>query len=85
MVMRAGGVEVFSNCDEVELFVDGKSHGKLKKNTGYVWSVDFTDGMHELRAVGIKQGKIVTDQQQIYYQQKEFHQQKANIKPKGDG
>ncbi|MFN3664986.1 MAG: glycoside hydrolase family 2 protein [Sediminibacterium sp.] len=78
-------VEVFSNCDEVELFVNGQSEGKRKQADGFLWTINLTDGLHDLRAIGTKQGETVKTNQQIYYQQKEFQQQQAKVKPTGDG
>lgn len=78
-------VEVFSNCDEVELFVNGQSQGMRKQTDGFLWTINLTDGLHELRAVGTKQGETVKTNQQVYYQQKEFQQQQAKVKPTGDG
>lgn len=78
-------VEVFSNCDEVELFVNGRSQGKQRKSDGFLWTVNFSDGMHDLRAIGVKQGETVKTNQQIYYKQKEFQPQQTKVKPTGDG
>ena len=54
-------VEAYSNCDEIELFQNGKSLGKryLKdfEDHIYKWLVNFKDG--NIVAKGIKDGKIV--------------------------
>jgi beta-galactosidase len=55
-------VNVYSNCDEVELFQDGKSLGVKAKNRDDAprgWQVPYTAGM--LRAVGRNQGKEVAN------------------------
>ena len=55
-------VEIYSNCDEIELFQNGKSLGKrfLKdfEDHIYKWSVDFKDG--NIVAKGKKNGKKTT-------------------------
>ena len=50
-------VWAYSNCDEVELFVNGKSAGKQKmeKNGHLSWKVKYQPGT--LKAVGYKNGK----------------------------
>lgn len=50
-------VVAYSNCDEVELFVNGKSKGKkaMKKLSHLEWMVPYQPG--ELKAVGYKNGK----------------------------
>ncbi|MCF0202305.1 MAG: DUF4982 domain-containing protein, partial [Bacteroidaceae bacterium] len=50
-------VWAYSNCDEVELFVNGKSAGrkKMEKNGHLEWSVVYKPGT--LKAVGYKNGK----------------------------
>lgn len=50
-------VWAYSNCDEVELFVNGKSAGKQKmeKNGHLSWTVKYKPGT--LKAVGYKNGK----------------------------
>ncbi|NJN26602.1 MAG: glycoside hydrolase family 2 protein [Cyclobacteriaceae bacterium] len=49
-----------TNCEEVELFLNGKSLGtkKVKKNSHLEWDVPFTPGTLEAR--GVKNGKILT-------------------------
>lgn len=50
-------VVAYSNCDEVELFLNGKSKGKknMEINSHLEWMVPYTPG--ELKAVGYKAGK----------------------------
>lgn len=55
-------VEVYSNCEEVELFVNGKSLGKKSKpadDSPRSWKVNFEAGT--IKAVGMNDGKIVAD------------------------
>ena len=50
-------VVAYSNCDEVELFLNGKSQGRkaLVKNSHLEWQVPYQAGT--LKAIGYKQGK----------------------------
>jgi beta-galactosidase len=53
-------VEIYSNCEQVELFLNGKSLGskpRPKDDSSRTWKVDFAPGT--VRAVGMNQGKIV--------------------------
>ncbi|WP_075964439.1 glycoside hydrolase family 2 protein [Parabacteroides massiliensis] len=51
---------VYSNCDEVELFVNGVSQGVKRRNSqdypaaGLRWNCVYKEGMNEIRAVGVK-------------------------------
>jgi len=55
-------VEVYSNCEEVELFLNGKSLGKKprpKDDSPRNWKVNFEPGI--IKAVGMNGGKIVAN------------------------
>lgn len=53
-------IEVFSNCDEVDLFVNKNSLGRRK--SPFIWEVFFDEGRNDLQAVG-KKGDITVDDQ----------------------
>ncbi len=57
-------VRCFSNCDEVELFLNGKSLGKQStpRYSHLQWNVPYQPG--ELSAKGYKNGKIAVDEKQ---------------------
>lgn len=67
-------VKVFSNCREVELFVNGVSAGtKLRNATnfpaaGLSWNVKLNKGANTLRAVGKSGGAEVADEIPVGYQ-----------------
>jgi beta-galactosidase len=67
-------VRVYSNCDSVELFLNGKSWGVRRRNTqdfpcaGLRWEVVFAEGHNQLRAVAHANGKEVVDQIKFVYQ-----------------
>ena len=68
-------LSVFSNCQEVELFHNGKSQGKKKRVLGEFpacglhWDVIFIEGANTLSAVGYTDGKkIAEDSMTVNYQ-----------------
>jgi beta-galactosidase len=60
-------IEVFSNCENVELFVNGISQGKRLKSESYTWKVDFKEGANEVKALAYKEGETVKTNMQIYF------------------
>jgi beta-galactosidase len=71
-------VKVFSNCSEVELFLNGTSQGKRKKDvkqfpaSGLLWQVDFAEGANTLIAVGYDNAvRSTADSLTIRYTQKQ--------------
>jgi beta-galactosidase len=59
-------LQVASNLDSVELFLNGKSIGKNKVIEALTaWSVPFADGKNKLLAKGYKDGKWFTDEMDI--------------------
>ncbi|HXI83524.1 MAG TPA: alginate lyase family protein [Verrucomicrobiae bacterium] len=67
-------VKVFSNCREVELFVNGVSAGVKQRNSadfpaaGLRWPVKLKEGPNALRAVGRRDGVEVSDDISVGYQ-----------------
>ena len=67
-------VKVFSNCREVELFVNGVSAGVKQRNetdfpaAGLRWNVKLNAGVNQLRAAGKTKGTEVGDEISIAYQ-----------------
>lgn len=77
-------VLVYSNCDEVELFVNGVSQGKKKRNSqdfpaaGLRWYVPFNAGENQLKAVAIADGKQkVEDSVSFEYQTEKWGEEKT--------
>jgi len=54
-------VRAFSNCGEVELFLNGQSLGKqtMQKNSGLKWMVKYAPGV--LSAKGYREGKVIAE------------------------
>ena len=73
-------VKVYSNCPNVELFVNRISVGVKKRNSqdfpaaGLHWLVQFSGGQNELRAVGKRDGKEVSDTIKFTYQTESWGQ-----------
>jgi beta-galactosidase len=71
-------VKVYSNCSEVELFVDGVSAGVKRRNSqdfpaaGLRWLVPFKEGENRLRAVGSKGGATVADEIGFTYETRKW-------------
>ncbi len=59
-------IRVLSNCDIVELFLNGTSLGVKEKE--FWWNVEFREGANELLAKGKKGEVTVTDQMRVYYE-----------------
>ena len=61
-------VWVYSNLDEVELFVNGVSAGaKQPANATATWDVPLRDGVNHLLARGERDGQMVVDEAEIWY------------------
>jgi beta-galactosidase len=67
-------IKVYSNCDEAELFVNGKSVGKKTRNSqdfpaaGLRWEVPMYKGAYTVRVVATKGKERLEDQINFTYQ-----------------
>lgn len=59
---------VYSNCPEVELFINGISQGRRKRNSqdfpaaGLHWDVQFTEGANQIKAIGYHKKQTYIDE-----------------------
>ncbi len=70
-------VNVFSNCSDVELIINGSNQGRIKKDikkypaSGLSWNVQFVEGENIIRAIGYEgDEKIAEDSLNILYSTK---------------
>ncbi|MBS7564829.1 DUF4982 domain-containing protein [Mucilaginibacter sp. Bleaf8] len=67
-------VKVYSNCDEAELVVNGKSYGIRKRNSqdfpaaGLRWQVPYQKGINQIKVIARKGKVVVTDSITQQYQ-----------------
>ncbi len=67
-------VKVFSNCGQIELFVNGKSAGVRQRDSakfpaaGLSWAVKLNEGPNTLRAVATTDSGALSDEIQVAYQ-----------------
>ncbi|WP_224994789.1 glycoside hydrolase family 2 TIM barrel-domain containing protein [Cesiribacter sp. SM1] len=73
-------IKVYSNCDEAELFVNGKSRGIKKRNSqdfpaaGLRWMVALNDGNNEVMVVAWKGKVTMTDKITFNYQTEKWEE-----------
>ena len=71
-------VKVYSNCEEVELFLGDRSLGVKRRNSqdfpaaGLRWTTEFPAGAVSLRAVGKRNAKSVTDEITFQYETRQW-------------
>ena len=67
-------VHIYSNCEEVELWLNGVSQGTRQRDSqnypaaGLRWQLPFEDGMNTLRAIGRSHGRTVNDEITFRYE-----------------
>ena len=85
---------VYSNCQAVELFVNGESLGIRKRNSqdypaaGLRWNVKLQKGGNTLRAVAVGGKETLTDELAFEYQTEKWGKEtafKVKVTPQGNG
>jgi beta-galactosidase len=72
-------VQVYSNCSEAELFVNGRSYGMKKRNSqdfpsaGLRWSVVFNEGVNAVKVIARKDKVQASDETMVNYQTKRWN------------
>jgi len=67
-------IKVYSNCDQVELFVNDKSAGTRKRNLtqypamGLTWDIPLNEGINQVKAIGFIKGQQIGDELTWIYQ-----------------
>lgn len=71
-------VKVYSNCDDVELWLNGVTQGSRRRDSadfpaaGLRWDVPFEDGVNTLRAIGRRDGATVVDEITFRYESRRW-------------
>jgi beta-galactosidase len=79
-------IEVFSNGETVELFINGQSQGKRNKADGFVWDIVLPEGYHRIKAVAVKEGITVKDETAFFLRHGKLNEKGEEIKELyGDG
>jgi beta-galactosidase len=71
-------IKVYSNCEEAELFVNGKSLGIKKRNSpdfpaaGLRWELSLNAGAYDVKVIAKKNGTTVTDETNFTYQSQKW-------------
>ncbi len=60
-------LEIFSNLDEVEVFLNGKSVGKKIKGKEWIWKILVKQGYNDVKAVGKKDGQYLNTSLRIHF------------------